>query len=296
MRAYAVVLVAVVLALGAVAGWGYPSLNGASGLVSLPTAETTPAGMVDLAVDYQKVGDTRIWPMRATLGVGENAEVWFGYTRISANEEAAGEEVEGFGISPMMRTGGIVIIGGGDSGGTGIDRAWNVGGKYLLPSKSESGVKLAVGGSTGKLENGEDLELSTAFFVASQKISLKPGRLPLETKAHLGLLWAKVGSPIDNTTLEPFAGLEFIEKKGASLGLEYRLKDNDLDEKAPFSAVVRYPLGGVERPVMLEVGFTNAAVAGLGGADSRVFVGLGYRLGTMKGTGEPGTRTRPWGY
>ena len=55
--------------------------------------------------------------------------------------------------------------------------------------------------------------------------------------------------------------------------LEYRTKDNDLDAKAVFSAVLRRPAG---RGLHWEFGTTNASPLGLGLEDQEVFLRLGY--------------------
>lgn len=261
MRGFAVLVAAVVLALGAVAAGAYPTLGGATGLVALPTAEVAPAGTVDLAVDYQKTvarvsdiyeADVTFWPARIAAGIGQNLELWAGYSKIEVDESGFDDQ-----------------------------KLWNGGVKLALPGESADKVALAIGGSLGKLETDEDdIDLTSAFLVATQRFAMEGSKG--YTKASLGLMWIQAGDPIDESLLKPFAGVEFVGESGASLGLEYRVKDDDLDAKAVFSAVVRYPLAGAGSPLWMEAGMTNAALGGLGGDDSDIFVGLGYRFGLPK--------------
>ncbi len=270
MRVRMLWLVALVSVLATAAAWGYPTLGGSTGLVTLPTAAVTPTGMVDLAADYQKVSDAKIMPLRASLGVTTNAEVWAGWTKIT------------------------------DGTDFGADTIWNIGAKYLLAQEPKNRASLAVGGSVGKAKDGEEVNLTQAFLVLSKNLALKQSQeMPLSgAKASVGMLWARASNGVDETLLSPFVGVELMGEKGANLAVEYRLKDSDLDSKAVLSAVLRYPLGGAGQPLWVELGMTNGAFAGLGGADNRLFVGVGYRLGVRSPSGprEPGTRSRPWGY
>ena len=262
------------LALGAIAGWAYPTMSGATGLVTLPTAEVVPQGVVDIAVDYQdNVGeaiemydteDVQIMPIRATIGVAESLEVWGGYTLV---------KVEDWDDAKL----------------------WNVGGKYQIMSEAAGDdVSVAVGGSFGKFDNDIEVDVTNAFLVASKDIStsVAPNQ-PIGATAHLGVIWIDLeDTDIDESLTEPFIGLEIFGEKGASLVVEYRFKDDSLDDSAPFSAALRYPIG--ESPLMIQVGTTNAAFAGIGADDNEFFVGLCYTLGEPAAMGSGGGHS--WGY
>jgi hypothetical protein len=266
MRIYTGLLVAFALLIGAAASWGYPSLGGTTGLVSIPSAQVVPSGALDLAIDYQKVDDVRIQPMRACVGVGRGSEIW-----LSINE-----------------------IGDGD---TTIDRVWSAGIKRLVSIGGLEGSSVAVGVSGGKMNDGEDGTLTSAFLVSSKKMNFGPvEEHPIDADCHIGLMWTKLGAPYHKTMLRPFIGIEFVEDNGSAFAVEYRLKDGDVDDKAPLSAVLRFPAGITSKPLFVEVGITNAAIAGLGGDDNRFFFGLAYRTGGTVGPIDSETRTRPWGY
>jgi len=255
MRGSTVLLAAVVLVLGAMAAGAYPTLGGATGLVTLPTAEVAPAGMVDLAVDYQKTEaagiELKLWPARAVAGLAKNAELWFGYNRMNGNSEDA--------------------------------TLWNGGAKYAFLQEPKDKVSLAIGGSLGRLENDGHMNEASAFLVASKNLGKEKsaGEQP-SARLSAGLVWLKFGDPADYDFTKPFLGVEVFGKAGGSLALEYRFKDDGADLEAPFSSVLRYPLGGVGAPLWVEVGTTNAAFESLGNDESDFFVGVGYRFGTAK--------------
>lgn len=264
MRVWVVVMAAVIAALGAAAAGAYPTFDGPSGLVTLPTAEVVPSGAVDLAVDYQKtnVGDRvlggmlsmydseRFLPIRVTIGVADGVEVWGGYTLIDPED---GDRM----------------------------KSWNAGLKYaFMQESSGDNFSAAIGGSVGRFDNSEDVDVTRAFLVFSKAISMKHAAgQPISAMAHLGVMWASVGDPADDKMTKPFVGIEFFSSNGSSLALEYRFKEDNLESNAPFSAAVRYPLGEANSPLWVQVGATNAALAGFGGSDNSIFVGLGYRFG-----------------
>ncbi|NIM04352.1 MAG: hypothetical protein GTO55_00825 [Armatimonadetes bacterium] len=278
MRVYMVVLITVVLALGGTAAWAYPSLGGATGLVTVPTAEVVPVGAVDLAVDYQKVDvgakalasslvmyeeEAEMLPIRVVAGVADDIEIWAAYNDADLDSTDL--------------------------------KVWNAGVKYMIAHEAEDNVSAAIGASFGRLENSDDVDIMTAFAVASKSLNMGGGADVVSAKAHLGVMWMDFDSPISEDLIEPFVGLEFTGEGGASLAVEYRMDDSDIDEDAPFSAVLRYPVGGAT-PLWLEVGTTNAALAGVGLDDNDIFYGLCYRFGGAAGAAGTGARTQPWGY
>ncbi|NIM04351.1 MAG: hypothetical protein GTO55_00820 [Armatimonadetes bacterium] len=279
MRVYMAVLVAVMLGLGGAAGWAYPTLGGATGLVTLPTAEVVPAGAVDLAVDYQEVdigakalggslgmyGEAEMLPIRAVAGVGENAEVWAAYNKVKV-----------------------------DPGGEDL-KMWNVGGKYMIAHEEKDSASAAIGLSYGKIDNGDDARVTTIFVVVSKSLGFGGGAGVASAKAHLGAIWMNFDSPISEELSRPFVGLEFTGENGSILAVEYRKRASGIDVDTPFAAVLRYPVGGT-KPLWLEVGTTNAALGGIGLDEDDVFFGLCYRFGGAAGAAAGRAPTQPWDY
>jgi hypothetical protein len=252
--------------------WAYPNLQGATGLVTIPTAEVTPAGTIDFALDYQKMDDClKVYPARVNGGVTDRLELSAAYAKASGDL---------WGWIPL-------------------NNFWDVGGKYALLTESKNKIGLAVGGSFGKVdvEYVDAVDVTKCYAVLSKDLGKTLGySKTIDLKAHAGLVWAKVGDPIDVTLTRPFVGMEVCGKNKASLGLEYRWKDSDLEPEAVFSAVLRYPLGeDLMQPLWLEVGTTNGGLMGYGGEESKLFVGIAYRFApqTVKATGQ---RSKSWGY
>jgi hypothetical protein len=274
MKVRVVVLALVVLCLGGAMAWAFPTTDGSSGIVTLPTAQVTPASNVEAAIDYMKVGGETSWPMRANLGLGNKAELWAGYNRFGANILATDEFVDEENATMKL---------------------WNVGAKYMLLSQPKTAFALAVGGSFGKAKNGDSVDITKAFIVASKNLNLKPwGSQPMQVKGSVGVMYEKVGDPFSESITAPYLGVECMIRKGANLGLEYRFKDSSLDNKAVLSAVLRMPVSETQ-PLWIEVGTTNGTT-GLGIDSQKMFVGVGYRFDmNIKGR-QTGERTKEWGY
>jgi len=271
MRATIAVLIFVLLLIGSTALWAYPTFGGATGLITQPTAELAPRGSLTVAGDYQKLDAESIWIGRANVGFSDDLEIWAGYTKLS-------DSPTGSSFIPE------------------VHKIWNGGAKYATQVRN---IPVTVGGSFGKMQDDPSITVYNAFLVADKD----PGTLKLigspDVKLTLGGTWIKLkDSSVNGTVLQPFGGLVFSNDKGISLAVEYRPKDSDVDEKALFSAALRYP---VNDTITVQVGTTNGSIGGLGGNDSDIFFGLSY---CMKGkqvssdgdTYEIPTRTRRWGY
>lgn len=271
MRTLRVVFVAAALCLSMAAAWSYPTFDGGSGIVTAQTAEVAPVGSVDLALDYQKIQGETIWPLRAAVGVANQAEVWAGYSRL---KPAHADE-----------TGNL----------------WDVGAKYLLLAEPKNKVSLAIGGQWGRFDGSGDIDkidISKGFIAVTKNLSMKQvASREIAAKATLGLLYQRLGNPIDESSTKPYVGIEFTGKRGASLGLEYRWKDSSIESKSVFSAVVRVPVNQRANPVWVELGTTNAS-AGLGTNEQKIIFGVGYRFGAWVpgGSEQSGVRSGPWGY
>jgi hypothetical protein len=275
LPALAILLVAV----GGSAAFAVPSLGGPSGIVSVPNALVAPTGQAAVAASWQSMEmyeltnseDFSTWSLQVLGGVAEGAELWAAYS--NAND--------------ILDT-----------------TTWGVGGKFQFAREPDSPVTLAVGGGyrsgSGDTRIGEALDMYVdvdadatmwnAYLAASKDFT--PTGMSTEWASGTrivgtaGLLWASVdldetfsseeGSEkfsSDETLLEPFVAVEFLGTEGTTLGLEYRWKDSDIDQKAVFSAVLRqcFPNG-----FFGEIGTTNADQFGFGLENQNFFARAGY--------------------
>jgi hypothetical protein len=275
LPALAILLVAV----GGSAAFAVPSLGGPSGIVSVPNALVAPTGQAAVAASWQSMseslnlygisdsGDFSTWSLQVLGGVAEGAELWAAYS--SAND--------------VLDT-----------------TTWGVGGKFQFAREPESPVTLAVGGAyrsgSGDAHIAEavgmyasvdqDVTSWNAYLAASKDFT--PTGLTSEWAkgtrivGTAGVLWANRNLDLkisgesfspDDTLLEPFVAVEFLGTEGTTLGLEYRWKDSDIDQKAVFSAVLRqcFPNG-----FFGEIGTTNADQFGFGLDNQNFFARAGY--------------------
>jgi|WetSurMetagenome_2_1015567.scaffolds.fasta_scaffold120235_2 hypothetical protein len=274
MTRYSVLLVALVLVILAVGAWAYPDLQGATGLVTLPTAGVAPVDTINFALDYQKMSDdVKIYPARLNGGVTDRLELSAVYAKADGDV---------FGFVP-------------------INNFWEVGTKYAFMTEPKNKFALAVGGAYGNVDVDyfDNVTVSKLYAVISKNLGKALGdKKTIDLKAHAGLIWAKVDDPMDVTLTRPFVGLEVCGKNKSSLALEYRWKDSNLEPKALFSAALRYPLGtGLNQPLWLEAGTTNGGLMGYGSQDSKLFVGVAYSFSAAeKKVPASGKRTKSWGY
>lgn len=269
-------------------GFAMPSLGGPTGIVSVPNAYVAPMKSLDLALSYQKakmalnevtnpsgestseVEDLTVWSLQALTGVAEQAELWAAYSAVRD---------------------------GNDS------HIWGLGGKVALTKEPQEDATLAIGGSYRKwveaftesiLETGgmyssvsSDAKVWDAYIVASKDFTPLKGEKwewgpggGTRMIGSAGLMYKKVDvTDFSESLTRPFLGVQFIGAAGTSLGLEYRWKDDTLDEKAVFSAVLQHKFSA---EVTAELGTTNASPIGTGLNDQNVFVRVGYSF-PMKG-------------
>jgi hypothetical protein len=169
---------------------------------------------------------------------------------------------------------------------------WALGGKYQFTSEPKDEASLAVGASMEKwsdLALGADMygggigdiDVIKAYIVATKDLtpmstgSWETGGSTTRMLGSVGLMYVNIDpSGADSETMtRPFVGMEFIGAGGTSLGLEYRWKDDDIDEKAVFSAVLTHRFSP---EFEAQVGTTNSGPAGIGLDDQDIFVRLGY--------------------
>jgi len=256
------VLAIVLIALGSGSSFAIPSLGGPTGVVSTPTAMVAPMGDLQAAISYQSLemyeADSA-WALQALAGVTDQAELWAAYTRVRGGEES---------------------------------KLWGFGGKLQLTKEPKDQATLAVGASYGvwadmAIASGMyDVTCENAYLVVTKDLTPVGGQGwewgpggGTKMLGSLGLMYISLDPDIagaDSMSLtRPFVNMEFIGAGGTTLGLEYRWKDSDMDDKAVFSAVLRHPMSDA---VTAEVGTTNASPGGLGLGDQDWFIRLGMSL------------------
>jgi hypothetical protein len=268
-RLWMLALMAALLVGAAGAAYAVPSLGGPTGIVALPTTDI--AGMRDLetAATYQPLeiasptgaDDARAWSLQVLRGVSDEAELWGAYSRVTD---------------------------GSDSD------LWRLGGKYKMKGFWGEDVQFVVGGSIARWIDGfglpwvhavgmytSDVDVKKFYAVASRELTpIAPGwqRGPRGTRviANVGLLYMSIDPDEGGaeSSARPFVAVE-IKEGDSVIGLEYRMKDNDLDNKAVFSAVLRRPGGN---NFFWEIGTTNASPIGLGMEDQEFFARICFDL------------------
>ena len=281
MRLWTITLMAALLVVaGSTAALAIPSLGGPTGIVTVPTAAVAPMDQLQMALTYQSQEmaqemyggsasmDVDYWALNVLTGVAPEAELWGAYAL--ADQE-----------SPTMSETATM---------------WAIGGKYQLTREPEDEASLAIGASLEKWSDAlwasgssmygslTDVDIVKAYIVATKDFTPLTGEGwewasggGTRMLGSVGILYIDVSPDEgdgDNLT-RPFVGLEFVGVGGTTLGLEYRWKDDDLDQKAVFSAVLRHRLSA---EVEAEVGTTNAGPGGLGLDDQDIFVRLGYTV------------------
>jgi hypothetical protein len=154
-------------------------------------------------------------------------------------------------------------------------------------------VKAAVGGSMGRWVDSfgipnaagvTDTDMLNAYAVVTK--DLTPGTTPswewgetpgIQAIGSAGMYYLRLSPDAggEETLIRPFVGLEVNLASNLALGLEYRAKDDDLDEKAVFSAMMRRTFG---EDLWLELGTSNVSPVGLGMGGQDVFVRLCYDI------------------
>jgi len=254
MRKYSILLVTFLLVLGAAGAWAYPNFDGATGIVTLPNTEVVPVGTVNLAVSYQtmyEVGDDiDVWPGRISAGVADKIELSAAYTLFEISDDDA----------PNYQ--------------------WTAGAKFALLQEPTDELGLAIGGSYGKIVGDDnDVAVTRAYLAASKDFDvIKDPMNPIKGRLTLGWAYIKFGDPADFDISKPFAVLEFTGETGATLGLEYRCKDSDVETEAIFSAVARVPVTE-DKAWWVEIGTTNSFYGATNLFDGqKTFYGIAYQF------------------
>jgi len=261
---------ALLLVVGMGSAYAIPSLGGPTGIVSVPTAAVAPNGELQTALTYQSQQmyggniDVDLWQLQALAGVSDEAELWAAYALADQ-------------ATPTMSE---------------TANMWAFGGKYQLAREPEDQTALAIGGSLEKWSDSmmmygaapQDVDVWKLYIVATKDFTPMSGQAwewgsagGTRMLGTLGVMYISLDPDLgDSESLtKPFIGFEFIGAAGTTLGLEYRWKDSDLDEKAVFSAVIRHQ---VSPEMEVELGTTNAGMSGLGLDDQDFFLRVGYKV------------------
>ncbi len=256
-----------VIAAAGGAAYAMPSLGGPTGIVSVPNALVAPPGELQAAVSYQAQSmygdvDGSYWALNVLAGVSKQAELWAAYALDDLDVPSGPSETA---------------------------HMWAVGGKYQFTSEPKDQAALAAGIgwqgwsdllSASSMYSG-DVNVFNAYLVATKNFTpMTAGKWEWNNNAtqilgSVGLMYIKVdpdGGENESLT-RPFVGVEFVGAAGTSLGLEYRWKDDTLDDKAVFSAVLSHKFSN---KIEAQVGTTNAGPGGLGLSDQDIFVRVGY--------------------
>lgn len=284
------VLAALLLAAGGGVGFAMPSLGGPTGIVSVPTAEIAPPNTLQTALSYQafkvkeieaagmyapattRNEDFTAWSLQGLAGITDMAELWAAYTAVRNENDS---------------------------------HVWGIGGKFAFTKEPEDTAALAIGASYQEWVDGleiattsmyggvpetitTDAKVLKAYLVAtkdftpmkSEKWEWGPGA-GTRMLGTVGLLYLRADPGVGEaeTLTRPFIGFEFLGAGGTSIGLEYRWQDDNLDEKAVFSAAVQHRFSD---QVSVEIGTTNADSLGIGTGDQDFFARVGYSF-KMKG-------------
>jgi len=212
--------------VGLAPGWGYPTLNGPTGLVHTPTAETTEA-MVGVEVDVPYINSEGGGAYNVNALVSLGARVEANASLLTVNPEQASAE-NGFGLSAKL-----------------VLRPQSL----LLPG-------LAIGAA---YRDVTDVGRRTILYLAASK-QLTPRVAGSALYGHVNLSWQRfdpeVGGSVEDFV--PAVGLELRMDNGLSLVADYTF-ENDVDGKDILAGALRYRFKPL--PLLwMQVGFADDGV------------------------------------
>ncbi|NIM04880.1 MAG: hypothetical protein GTO55_02905 [Armatimonadetes bacterium] len=245
MKVYVLAIAAAMMLVCAAGAFAYPTIDtGATGVVALPTAEITPQGTLELAVDHQHGPyDWDVALTRASWGVAKNLELNVSHARWS--RQNYWDEI--------------------DQGGL----------KYQIPMDF---ANVAIGASFGRDKWASyEADATKVYLAVSKEL---PVTSSVSARLTAGGLYTRWDGDLNNVFefTKPYATLELMLGRGVMLGVEYRERDDDWDLGGePISTVLR--ITSQEKPVWVEVGTTNMSWAGESWGNQRGFIGIGFALG-----------------
>jgi hypothetical protein len=195
----ATVVVAAIAVSGA--AFAYPTLQGPTGLVTLPTVDLVPYRQFDAAYDYAKQGDLTLHLFRFVYGASETAEIYGTWGSVDNQD---------------------------------VDNTFTLGGKFLLPKSYGMGGKWALGGDWQQLSDSVRVKVMRAYLTGSFDIT--KGRV----HAGLMFIDADVEGAGSQSAIRPFIGAELSMPNADTLGAELRFRASDIEQKTLFSVVYRH--------------------------------------------------------
>lgn len=221
-----------------------PSYTGATGGIALPDVKTTPAGQLDVALDYQRqrfdIADEP-WTARATYGVGTNSELGIKY----AWQQGVN--------SPSLDN-------------------WGVNYKYVLPVKLLE-LDIAVGGTYAKYA---DLGTNQGqIYVVGGANVWQSYENDISLDVNLGINWTKFGTTgSDIERFRAFTVLDYKFRDTLHMVGEYQTEAK-MDSNPLSSIGIRYAM---DENFSWQFGFTNAFRGVTGGDTHGWFLGANYRF------------------
>ncbi len=254
MKRILTVGVAVALVAAAGAAMAYPSLLGPTGGTNLPTAKIAKQGTLNFAYDLyanevtwgnDKVGNTSAF--RLLYGLSDKAEVGFTYN----NEDYSYFDGAAWHSSSFDN--------------------WGLNAKVNFAQEGSDLEPAA--GVVYQDYNDADTTVTQLYLVGSKLF--RPGEGGTSFRGSLGVNWTKVdfGAGGDTDALRPYINLDFGFSNGLTLTGEYQLKNDDIDDDALMSLVLRYP---ISKGLNVQVGTSNAFRGIAGGPDQNLTFGVNW--------------------
>jgi hypothetical protein len=249
-------LVAAVSVAVTATAWSYPTLYGETGLVLVPTADTTPDTFVSVAGSYTEVntsaGRAIIFPVRFLYGASDNLELFVTVSESSTEAAAGGFDVLGGGFKVSLIQ------------------------EDLLTGRPGAAVGTRVYQTAGAV----DKRVIDAYLVGSKtifKTSDALDEIGYTFRVHLaGFFTRYTGDLGDENFYSAAAGISYHNFNGTSVVVDYlpKLTSNNMTFREDvISFALRRPLS---REFMIEAGTTQPFGEGSGG---KLYAGLLYEWG-----------------
>jgi len=224
------------------AAFAYPTLTGPTGMATLPTAETLPAGQLNLAADYYNTSDGPIentYPVRLSFGVTENVEIGGAFLL----QEDMDMWVIHAKLSPLLPLLGF---------------NWGAGAQYAQQDFPVLG----------------DDTITQVYWVGDMVMN-EGGEGQPTFDLTLGMNWTD-SDLLNDDAIRFFAGVRAGFVNNFSVGAEYQTEDDDLDAEALWSAYARL---GLTDTIAVQAGWTNGPFFGTN--DHNLFVGINFGWGMI---------------
>lgn len=270
--------------LWAAIGQAYPTLTGATGMGTLPTADTVGTGVVQVAADYYASGSGS-YPLRALAGIGSAFELGVAYTPgsqfIDDRTRLFPDYIVVDGVQQQDMLGATA--------------------KLQLPWRLLDG-NLALGGlyasgdlrlrfvtpHTSYLDTIGEVDTSQVYLVLTRPFT--PCDDLVVIRGSLGVNWTEVKRELNqgvagaacafagtHDAVRVFAGVDVNVFDLLVVAAEVQTESGALETDALYSIVARYT---ASPHLSAQLGFTNAAGV-LGTPNTNLFLGATYNFGRL---------------